>query len=91
MASPSAANGYSARVRLELHVGSACYPLAQIGADRLIFEKPISLPGSAGEVFAHIDDHEHRWIATWEPTGLPRKTVPVQLRMAAEPVNSDPA
>jgi hypothetical protein len=73
--STSAVTGYSARVRLELQVGSVCYPLAQMGNDRLIFDRNVQLPGTSGELRAWIDNHEKRWLATWEASDVPRRIV----------------
>lgn len=74
MQTPVAA-GYSARVRLELCVGSVCYPLAQMGSDQLIFSQDVKLPGTSGELKAWIDGEEKRWFAVWEPSDVPRRVV----------------
>ena len=75
-----AVTGYSAKVRLELHVGTVCYPLAQIGGDRLILTRDVELPGKSGEVRAHVDDQVHRWLATWEASDSPRRVVRATFR-----------
>jgi len=75
--------GYSAKVRLELQVGTVCYPLAQIGGDRLIFTRDVELPGTSGEVRAHVDEHVNRWMATWEANDAPRRIVSAKLRLIA--------
>ena len=67
--------GYSAKVNLELHIGTACYQLAQIGADRMIFDRDVNLPGTSGEVRVQIDEHEKRLLATWEASETPRRVV----------------
>jgi hypothetical protein len=72
--------GYSAKVRLEAQVGTLCYPLAQIGGDRLIFTRDVELPGTSGEVRAHVDEQVHRWVATWEASDVPRRIVSAKLR-----------
>lgn len=77
---PSESGGHSARVKLELRIGSTCYPLSQIGGDRLIFDEPVVLPGTMGEVLALIDNHPRRWIATWAASDAPRDVVGAELR-----------
>ena len=71
--------GYSARVRLELRAGGKSFPLAQIGGRRLIFDDPITLPGTDGEVVAHIDEHQQRWAVTWTTSNAPRRTIPAEF------------
>jgi hypothetical protein len=51
------ANGYSAKVRLELRVGPLRFRLAQIGGGNIVFRSPTILPGTSGEVSAFIDEH----------------------------------
>ncbi|MCL2640416.1 MAG: hypothetical protein FWD53_06200 [Phycisphaerales bacterium] len=82
MVAPIASNGYSARVRLELRVGETRLPLAQIGQDRIILVQPAILPGTAGEVFAFIDDHVQRWSIEWAASETPRRIIPTELRPA---------
>ena len=75
---------YSARVRLELHVGSTCIRLAQIGGNRLIFRKPTILLGTEGEVRAYIDEHVQRWWAKWEASESPQEIVKVTFKCALD-------
>ena len=77
---PSDSGGHSAHVKLELRIGSACYPLAQFGGDRLIFDEAVVLPGTTGEVLAMIDGHPRRWIATWAAYDSAREVVEAALR-----------
>jgi len=80
MPSSNLSVGYSAHVQLELRVGGLRFPLAQIGGDRLVFDKPVVLPGTTGEVRARIDEHEERFAATWPASALPRDVLRAELR-----------
>jgi hypothetical protein len=73
-------SGYSARVRLELTIGSACYTLAQIGGGRLMFDHPTVLPGTTGTVTAYIDDRARHWRVTWEACATPQRTIMAEFR-----------
>jgi hypothetical protein len=64
---------------MELRIGTQHYPLAQIGGEKLIFDHKVVLPGTEGEVILHIDEHERRWRAAWDPSNSPRQVVPAQL------------
>ena len=65
-------------MRLELRVGDLRFELAQIGDDRLIFDRGVILPGTTGEVLAHIDEHERRWMVNWAASDAPRQVVQAQ-------------
>ncbi len=84
MVAPTPSNGYSARVRLELHVAGNCIPLAQIGGDRLVLKRPHILPGTTGKVLALIDEHQQHWTVTWPASDSPRQIVPAQYQNAGE-------
>ncbi len=71
--------GYSTRVRLVLFVADQSFPLAQIGGKRLVFDHPIALPGTHGEVVAHIDEHEQHWAVSLIPSDTPRRIIPVEF------------
>jgi hypothetical protein len=75
--------GHSAKVRLELRIGSECYSVAQIGSDRLWFDRDVRLPGNSGEVCVHIDEYEKRMLATWEASDAPRRVVWATFRRIA--------
>ena len=76
-------SGYSANVRLELLIGGRPFPLGQIGGGNLIFDEPIVLPGTAGEVFAYIDEHVQRWHVTWNASETPRQVIAAEFREVA--------
>jgi hypothetical protein len=80
MVAPTPSSGYSAKVRLELHVGTRRWPLAQIAKDRLIFDEPVVLPGTQGEAFVFIDERQQQWIATWSESDVPRQIVSIILQ-----------
>jgi hypothetical protein len=82
MVAPKPSNGYSAHVQLELRVGEARFPLAQIANDRIILDHAMVLPGTTGEVLAIIDSKERRWMATWVESETPRQVVLAQFRDA---------
>ena len=78
MVAPTPSRGYSAKVRLELRIGGDRFALAQIGGGRLVFKQAVILPGTNGEVLAHIDEHEQRWAVTWPASDAPREIVPAR-------------
>jgi hypothetical protein len=71
--------GYSALVRIELLVDGLRLPVAQIGGGRLIFDRPVSLPGTTGRIVARIDENEQCWQATWSASDEPRRVVEAEL------------
>lgn len=72
--------GYSARVRVELFVAGQCIRVAQMGGGRLIFDAPVTLPGTTGEVMAHIDEHEQRWQVVWPASDTPARIIRADFR-----------
>ena len=73
-------SGYSARVRLELWIGDERFALGQIGGGKFMLAHEAVIPGTTGEIVAHIDDHEQRWQATWEASDAPRRIVKAEFR-----------
>jgi hypothetical protein len=53
--------GYSAQVRIKLHVNGQIYRVAQIGGGRLIFDSPVTFPKTVGTVVMTVDGNEKRW------------------------------
>jgi hypothetical protein len=72
-------SGHSANVRLTLEAGGERFPLAQFGGDVLIFDRPLVLPGTAGQVVAEIDGNCQRWAVRWAPAAEPRDVVPTEI------------
>src|SRR5437588_12789494 len=55
--------GYSADVRIRLHVNGQTYRVAQIGGGRLIFDSPLTFPAATGTVVITVDGQQHHWQA----------------------------
>ncbi len=66
-------SGYSAEVRIVLHMAGESFKPAQIGGGMLIFSKPTTLPADSGVVVLSIDGEEIRWEVTLEPGQSPAK------------------
>ena len=71
--------GYSANVGIELRIKGRCIPVAQAGGGRLIFDRPITIPESTGEVVMHIDGHERRWRVALQPTAQPERVIAAEF------------
>lgn len=57
---------HSAQVHMHLEVVGQSLPIAQLGSDFLILEKPVDLAPTRGAVVMRIDAGERRW-----PVSLP--------------------
>lgn len=75
MPTSAPSNGYSAQVQIELRIAGVRIPVAQTGGGRLIFDRPLMLPASEGEVVMHIDGHEHRWRVVLQPPQQPERVI----------------
>ncbi len=53
--------GYSADVRIHLHVNGHVLPVAQLGPDFLILRTPVNHPPVDAEIAMSIDGDESRW------------------------------
>ena len=53
--------GYSAKVRLQLAVGSDTYELWSIAPGSIYFREPCTLAPCDAEVIRYIDGRERRW------------------------------
>lgn len=71
--------GYSADVRIELLADDRRMPVAQVGGGRLIFDEPVKLSDTAGQIVMHVDGRERRWHVTLRPNGQPSKTVDAEI------------
>jgi hypothetical protein len=60
---------YSARVRMELHVGGSILPISHLGRDYLILAQPVDHPPAQAEIVMSIDDSHSRW-SVQLPAGL---------------------
>jgi hypothetical protein len=70
--------GYSARVRIKLHVNGQIYRVAQIGGGRLIFDSPETFPKATGIVVMTVDGNEECW-----QVELPGQTEPARIVQAS--------
>ncbi len=53
--------GYSANVRLELHVGQQIFELAEVAPESVFLRKPVTLPPSEAEVVMYVDGQRSVW------------------------------
>lgn len=80
----TAPTGYSAMVKIELFVDGQRFPVAQCGRDFLIFDNPVTLPGTEGELILTIDGHARRW-----KISLPESSIPsAKIQGIVEAANS---
>ncbi len=54
-------NGYSADVRMELHINGLVLPITHLGPDFFVLTISIDHPPAEGEILMSIDGHESRW------------------------------
>ena len=67
--------GYSANVRMELHVNGYVLPIGQLGPDFLILDDPTAHPPAGAEIHMWIDDDASRWTVRL-PDGIdPKQTL----------------
>jgi hypothetical protein len=66
---------FSAKVRIELRVADQCVPVAQIGADQMIFDVPMAFAKSVGELSLYIDESPFRWRVKLKPGPQPARVV----------------
>ena len=53
---PRQENGYSARVKIRLHINGRALPVAKVGPDSLLLHNPEAIPASTiGEIVLQID------------------------------------
>lgn len=71
--------GHSADVRIKLLVGAAAFDVAQVGGGRLVFSKPLTVPGAQGELVLSIDGHERRWAVAMKPAAQPAMEVEAEF------------
>jgi hypothetical protein len=74
--------GYSANVRLELHVGDQIFELAEIAPDSVYLRKPVALPPSEAEVVMYVDGQRSVWQVDL-PDGLSAASPTARTRPAA--------
>ena len=72
--------GHSADVLIELFVNGQRFPVVQMGRGMLIFDQPVLLPGTEGELVLTIDGHPRRWMVSIPISAIPSKTVHAKLR-----------
>jgi len=66
--------GYSADVKIDLFVNGQRFSVGQCGRGLLIFDQPVLLPGSEGELVLTIDGTPLRWSVL-----LPNSTKPSRI------------
>ena len=60
---------------MDLLIAGQRIRLAQIGPGRLVFDRPVLLPATTGEVVLLIDGHPHRWNVAIQPGAAPARIV----------------
>jgi hypothetical protein len=53
--------GHSADVRMQLLLNGTVLPIAQLGPDFLILDKPVDHSPADGEIVLSVDGRERRW------------------------------
>jgi len=71
--------GYSADVQMDLLIAGQRIRLAQIGLGRLVFDCPVLLPATTGEVVLLIDGHPRRWNVAITPGTTPARIVQAEF------------
>jgi hypothetical protein len=71
--------GFSAQVRIDLHINGCIYPVAQAGGGRLIFDKPVMIPEARGTLVMRIDGQERRWGVRLQQSDLPQRSIAAEL------------
>ncbi len=81
MIQASSGSSFSTKVRIDLHIGGKCLPVAQAGGGRLIFDTPITLPESdrTGEVVVYIDESPQRWRVKLRPRPGPSRILAAEF------------
>jgi hypothetical protein len=54
-------SGHSAEVKISLAVNGHRLPVAQLGPDFILLDKPIDFPPSDGRIVLRVDDSERSW------------------------------
>ncbi len=70
---------FSAAVRVELLIAGKRIPVAQVGEDRLIFDKPMAFADLSGEVVMYIDETPQRWRVKLLPGPTPTRIVSAEF------------
>jgi hypothetical protein len=66
-------DSFSTKVRIDLFISGQCLPVAQAGGGQLIFDTPVTLPDSTGEVIVYIDEAPQRWRVQLHPGPEPSR------------------
>ena len=69
------AAGYSADVQIELFVNGQRFSVGQIGRGMLIFDEPVALPDTQGQLVLTIDGHPRKWAVTFPLAAAPSRIV----------------
>lgn len=87
-------NGFSAQVRIEFRTATRTLPAAQTGGNRLIFDRPVMIPETEGDLVMRVDGHEHHWHVELLPAAKPQCIVfissltPIQSNAPASGVSA---
>jgi hypothetical protein len=64
---------------MDLLIAGQRIRLAQVGPGRLIFDHPVSLTATTGEVILLIDGHPRRWHVAITPGKTPSRVVQAEF------------
>jgi hypothetical protein len=70
--------GYSADIRMQLHVCDRVFSIGQLGPDFLILDDPADHPPADAEIAMSINGRQRRW-AVHLPDGIARGTVRTRI------------
>ena len=54
-------NGHSADVKMELILNGHTLPVAQLGPDFLVLDRPVDYPAGSGDILMIVDGEAERW------------------------------
>ena len=70
---------HSAQVQIELIRDGQRFPVAQCGGGLLIFDEPVQLPASTGELVLTVDGQPRRWGVTLRNGMIPSRRIEADL------------
>lgn len=74
---------YSADVEIELFMNGQRFPVGQIGRGVMIFDQPVQLPATTGQLVLTIDGHPRRWSITVRGHSAPARIINADFRDAS--------
>jgi hypothetical protein len=72
--------GHSADVQIDLFIEGQRFSVGQMGRNLLIFDEPLVLPCSKGELVLTIDGRQRRWLVSLRNGTGPTRFVETEFR-----------